>query len=218
MTKKQAELIGVFSAIPTLSIDTYYLAKFKNTVTTIGESIKYDELGTELISLGIIPRGTELPKVKIGGFTRNTVTPDIIGGKSVLTSNDIIQLQAGQVETVINGTIINNYEAIQDKHLKKLKTGLINTQAVMASEVYLTGKCVLPISKEIIDFGYDKPITKKIEKSNIDWTTFFLELIEEYRRTNQIYPTTIEVDSKIFKEIIQNKRLETKLRHLITVA
>lgn len=204
MTKKQAELIGVFSAIPAKAIDTYYLDKFNNVFTTIGETIQYDELGTELISLGIIRRGTELPKIKVDGFTRNSVTPDIIGGKSTFTTNDLLQLQPGQVETVVNGQIVNNYQAIVDRHLTKLKIGYLNTATTMAAEVFLKGKCKLPDSNAVIDYGYTEPTEKTFKKKEIDWTKFVLELVEEYRKENKIYPTTIEVDSEIFKEMIQN--------------
>lgn len=212
MNLKQAELMGIFSAIPTGSIDTYYLDKFKNTYATAGETIKLDEVITELTSLSVVPRGTKAKQVKVNGFVRETVTPDIISGKSSLTTNDLLQIQAGQVDTVVNGKIVNNYQIIKDRHLAKLKNGLINTQARMSAELYLTGKVSLPESADEIDFGFEKVKAISKQRANMDWTLFILELVNEYKKSNGIYPTTIEVDTTIFGEMLKDATFRDQIK------
>lgn len=212
MTLKQAELMGVFSALPTGALDTYYLDKFRNAYYTAGETIKLDEVITELASLSVVPRGTKAKQIKVNGFVRETVTPDIISGKSSLTTNELLQLQAGQVDTVVNGKVVDNYQVIKEKHLMKLKNGLVNTQAKMSAELYLTGKVSLTESGDEIDFGFEevKAVSKK--RKEIDWTLFILELVNEYKKANGIYPTTIEVDSAIFTEMLKDETFRDQIK------
>lgn len=211
ISKKQAELIGVFVGLPT-KVNDYYLKKFNKQINTIGSEIKFDEYITELIRLGIVPRGTKAPIVKINGFTRSSVIPDIISGESPLTVDELLQIQAGQVETVVNGNIINNLEALKQRHLDKLKSGWLNTMSAMASEVFLTGKVTLPTSKDVIDYGYSNVVDKQVKKAEMNWYIFFTNLVNDYVKENGIYPTDIEVDSKVFEAMLSDSNFVEQIK------
>ena len=212
MNFKQAELMGVFSVLPTGTIDTYYLDKFSNNYFTAGESIVLDELITELSSLSIVPRGTKAKEIRINGTARKTITPDIIAGKSSLTTNELLQIQAGQVETIINGKVVDNFQVVKDRHLTKLKNGLTATQTRMSAELFLTGKVTLPESADVIDYGFNKVEEVKKNKGEIDWTLFIMDLVEKYKAKNKVYPTNIEVDSSIFKEMLNDENFREQVK------
>lgn len=203
ISKKQAELIGIFMGLPT-KVNDYYLRKFKRQYNTIGSEIKFDEFVSELAKLSVVPRGTKAPIIKVNGFSRISVTPDIISGESPLTVDEILQIQAGQVDIIVNGKITNNLEALKQRHLEKLKAGWLNTMSTMAAELFLTGKVELPISNDVIDYGYKAVVDETKKKSEINWYTYFTQLINDYVKENGIYPTDIEIDSKILEAILSD--------------
>ena len=78
---RQAELMGIFAALPT-NVTTHYLSKFQKGTPfmTASDSFNVIELMKELISLSIVPRGTKAPDIKINGHNTINIRPDIIKG------------------------------------------------------------------------------------------------------------------------------------------
>lgn len=219
ISKKQAELIGVFNGLPTPQINDYYLKKFTQNHLTIGESIKYDELTDELIVLGIIPRNSKAPIVTVNGFTRSSVKPDIIAAESTLTAGEILEIQAGQVDTIVNGQVVNNAEAIKQRHLTRLKTGWYNTMSRMAAEVFLTGKVALEKSGDEIDYGIPAVVDKSVKESEVNYYTLLHQLATEYEKEQGVAPTDIEIDMSLFNKMLQNDSFleQTKVFNMASV-
>ncbi len=208
INKRQAELIGVFAGVPVNTVNKYYLEKFKGTpFMTISDSFKLDEVIGELTTLSIVPRGTKAPAIKVNGHERITITPDIIKGTATLTPLETLELQAGQVSTVINGQVVDNKALIESKKMAILKSGYENTRATMAAELYLTGKVTLPESGDDIDFGYKTPTALNFKVSEDQWEIFLVDRITDYVKENKMYPETIEVDVEILKSMMKNVNL-----------
>lgn len=208
INKRQAELIGVFAGVPVNSVNKYYLEKFNGTpFMTISDSFKLDDVVGELTTLSIVPRGTKAPAIKVNGFERITITPDIIKGTAALTPLETLELQAGQVSTVVNGQVIDNKALIESKKMAILKSGYENTKAAMAAELYLTGKVTLPVSGDSIDFEYKAPTAVNFKTSDDQWEIFLVDRITDYVKENKIYPETIEVDVEILKSMMKNANL-----------
>lgn len=206
ITKKQAELIGIFKGLP--YTDNYFSSKFKNKHFTIAETVKLDEVANDLAEMSIIPRNTALPILDAKGFRRVAITPDILGNKSTLTATELLEIQAGQSETATEAQ--DNFNTIRDRHLIKLKNAYEISKERLATEIYLKGKVTLPISKDVIDLGYEEKISKDFKKSTDDWGVFILGLVSEYQKLNGIYPNLIEVSMDIFQEMLKDETLRNQ--------
>jgi phage major capsid protein E len=208
INKRQAELLGVFAGVPVNTFNKYYLEKFNGTpFMTISDSFKLDDVIGELTTLSIVPRGTKAPAIKVNGFKRITIKPDIIKGTAAMTPLETLELQAGQTETIINGQVVDNRTLIESKKMAILKTGYENTKATMAAELYLNGKITLPVSGDEIDFGYAAPTAVEFKTSDDQWEVFLVDRITDYVRKNKMYPETIEVDVDILKAMMKNANL-----------
>ncbi len=205
---RQAELMGIFAALPT-NVTTHYLSKFEKGTPfmTVSDSFNVIELMKELITLSIVPRGTKAPDIKINGHNTINIRPDIIKGTATLTPLENLEIQAGQTQMVYNGQIVDNGRFLDEKKLSMLKSGYVNTKASMCAELFLTGKLTLPVSKDVIDFKAKAAVPKTFTKATDNWEIFFLDLLDEYVDKNKIFPTKIEVDKEILKELIKNEKL-----------
>lgn len=205
---RQAELMGIFAALPT-NVTTHYLSKFQKGTPfmTIADSFNVIDLMKELITLSIVPRGTKAPDIKINGHKDVNVRPDIIKGTATLTPLENLEIQAGQTQMIYNGQIVENGKFLDEKKLSMLKSGYVNTKASMCAELFLTGKLTLPISKDVIDFGAKSAGAKTFTRGTDSWTIFFLNLIDDYVEKNKMYPTKIEVDKAILSELIEDEKL-----------
>ena len=205
---RQAELMGIFAALPT-NVTTHYLSKFQNGTPfmTSSDSFNVIELMRELISLAVVPRGTKAPDIKINGHNTINIRPDIIKGTATLTPLENLEIQAGQTQMIYNGQIVENGRFLDEKKLSMLKSGYVNTKASMCAELFLTGKLTLPISKDVLDFKAKAAVPKTFTKGTDHWEIFFLDLIDEYVEKNKIFPTKIEVDKSILSELIKDEKL-----------
>ena len=127
---RQAELMGIFAALPT-NVTTHYLSKFEKGTPfmTVSDSFNVIELMKELITLSIVPRGTKAPDIKINGHNTINIRPDIIKGTATLTPLENLEIQAGQTQMVYNGQIVDNGRFLDEKKLSMLKSGYVNTKA-----------------------------------------------------------------------------------------
>lgn len=205
---RQAELMGIFAALPT-NVTTHYLSKFQKSTPfmTISDSFNITELMKELITLSIVPRGTKAPDIKINGHKDINIRPDIIKGTATLTPLENLEIQAGQTQMIYNGQIVENGKFLDEKKLSMLKSGYVNTKASMCAELFLTGKLTLPVSKDVLDFGAKSAGTKTFTRGTDSWAIFFLNLIDEYVEKNKMYPTKIEVDKSILSELVEDEKL-----------
>lgn len=205
---RQAELMGIFAALPT-NVTTHYLSKFQNGTPfmTSSDSFNVIELMRELISLAVVPRGTKAPDIKINGHNTINIRPDIIKGTATLTPLENLEIQAGQTQMILNGQLVDNGKFLDEKKLSMLKSGYMNTKARMCAELFLTGKITLPESKDVIDFKTKPAIPKTFTKGTNNWEVFFLDLLDEYVEKNKVFPTKIEVDKEILKEFLTDEKL-----------
>lgn len=213
MNKKIAELIGVYFGIPTNNqVTTYYLNKFRQKFTTPYEVVKFDEVFNELQLLSIVGRDVEAPNVKEGGFTRKTMTPDVIKGAITLTGSELMQLQPGQAPVYVNGEKVDNSTKIRDRKLLQLKLSFIRTQEAMSSEIYLTGKLTLPLTQSVFTFDETDNVKKTFTASQDDLSVFLLGLVDEFYKENKIAPTKIEIGIDIFKELMKNEAFKSQAK------
>lgn len=205
---RQAELMGIFAALPT-NVTTHYLSKFQKGTPfmTTSDSFNVIELMKELVSLSIVPRGTKAPDIKINGHNTLNIRPDIIKGTATLTPLENLEIQAGQTQMIYNGQIVDNGRFLDEKKLSMLKSGYVNTKARMCAELFLTGKITLPVSKDVIDFKTKAAVPKAFSRGTDSWEVFFLDLLDEYVDKNNIFPSKIEVDKEILKELVKDEKL-----------
>lgn len=213
MRKETAQLIGVFHGL-TLenSINTYYQDKFKQNFLTEKSTITFDDLTSELKSLSIVDRNAKAVAVTTNGFTRTSIKPDVIKGYATLTTDELYEMQAGQAPIYLNGEILNNATLIEDKKLKILKYAYIKTKEEIATELYLTGKIVLPESKDTFSLEDSEKIEKTFSTSKDDFGVFLTTLVDDYVDKNKIAPTNIELGLNVFTELMKNERFAGQVR------
>lgn len=209
---KLAYLIGIFEGLPVGAMNTTYLDRFTQTIFSPTETIKFDEIHNTLEVLGVVPRGSKASEIKVNGFARSSVTPDIISGNARMSVNDITKIQQGQSLTVLKGQTVDNGTAVKARLLQELKTRLERTKVYMANELFLKGEVVLPISNVKIDFGYAEPEAKTFKKANMNWTSFFNDIRNDYMDENGIFPTHVEVDKAIFNEMLQSATFRDQVK------
>lgn len=206
MNKKQAAFMGIFDETKTF-VRKHYSDRFKRSFATISDTIRFDMVTSELIQLSIVPRGTKAPFVKLGGFSKESITPDMIKGTAAYTPEEILELRAGQMDVAIGGAVVNNKQYIIDKKIMMLKTGYENTVEAMCAELFLTGKFKLAESGDEIDFGFPEPEEITFTQGTDNWELILIDAIDKYVEKNRKYPELIEVDREILKAMIKDKNL-----------
>lgn len=217
INKKQAELIGIFKGLPYKN--SYYTNKFAKKHLTVSDTINFDEVSDALSTLSIIPRGTKLPILDNRGFARISVRPDIIGGKSVITTNELLEIQAGQFE--LSNEAKNNFVELKERHLLNLKNALYRTMERASAEAYLKGEIKLAETGDVINFNYKTPTDLNFTEKTDNWELFILDLVDRYTKANGLEPSLVEVDMAIFKKMMASEKFRETAKayntHSITV-
>lgn len=199
LTKKQQEFIGVYGAVEAPKTPFYnYFTDAKQPHLALSNSIRVDEVVTGMSKAGIIPRGAEVPAIKVNGHSTVTVEPNIIGGSVGISALDSINAEAGEL-VVVNGQAMKSKDFDRLQKIKEIKASIENTKEDMAARVFITGK-VKDLNGNDVDLGL-KNIESKT-KGTAQWTSVLTNLVMEYYQKNKKYPDKVVVGAKVADSII----------------
>ena len=195
LTQVQQELIGAISAIEARSTPFWNLFK-KNKVPymALSTTIRVDEVMEHLVKAKLVPRGTVLQPIEVGGFSTVTIKPDILSASVGVSAEDTILQQPGEL-AIVNGQKMKASTYDRVLKLTTIKSAIEGSKEDMAASVFLTGKTKDASGVEV-NLGLKEPNAVNKEKTE-SWLSFFRKQVSDYKKKHNTLPDRIFVGTDI---------------------
>ena len=195
LTQAQQELIGAISAIEARPTPFWNLFR-KNRVPymALSTTIRVDEIMDHLVKAKLVPRGTVLQPIEVGGFNTVTIKPDLLNASIGFGAEDTILQQPGEL-AIVNGQKMKASTYDRVLKLTTIKNAIEGSKEDMAASVFLTGKATDASGAEVV-LGLAEPNTVNKEKTE-SWLSFFRKQVSEYKEKHKTLPDRIFVGTNI---------------------
>lgn len=211
LTKTQQELIGAIGALEPVATPYWNLfAKAKTPYLALSDTIRVDEVIANYTKAGIVPRGTALPPIKVGGYNQLTIKPDIVGGAVGISAMDTLNQEAGEV-VVLNGKQIKAKDYDRVRKLQELKNAVDNTKEDLAAGALLKGS-IKDANGEEVELGLESEESKT--KGKLNWVIVLTNLVKDYKEKTKHYPDAIFIGSKIANSLLNE--IHSSEKHVLT--
>lgn len=196
-----ALVIASKNRIPKTYLGEFMAGGLKVTAPT--KEVQIDFLRNYFLSTNLISRGETFKIMTKDGFGKTSVIPDLIAPKFTLGLDDVLAMQPGAPQQMVNGAIIDSIKNVQAKYADMIKATIDNTKERLAAEVFINGS-FLDALGEIVSYDL-KPVQPFVVATTASMEQELFELIQDYQTRHGIVP-----EVKVGKNIINRLKEEAK--------